>query len=224
MNEASDEARDRNAQASSRRRYAPEHAHPEPLHDGLADAARRFGHQRDFSFDTTRHAAPFFRCETPKTGSRRPHFPPDRHRAQRDSLASAAATVSILPDEIVQHLTHHSLPRRVARASETPMICVSALYPNQPGSRFDGFYYVTTHAALARTLLQPLGLIEIRVSLGQYDLAGAAPPFWAISELHFTSRTAFDDAMRLCGEALFQDAKNYTDVNPVMQVSTLHPL
>jgi uncharacterized protein (TIGR02118 family) len=104
------------------------------------------------------------------------------------------------------------------------MICVSAVYPNQPGSRFDGAYYVTTHAALARALLQPLGLIEIRASLGQCDLAGATPPFWAISELHFTSRAAFDDAMRLCGEALFQDAKNYTDVNPVMQVSTLHPL
>lgn len=67
-------------------------------------------------------------------------FPADRYRIQGDSLASAATTVSILTDEIVRRFTPCSPSRRISETSETPMICVSALYPNQPGSRFDGAY------------------------------------------------------------------------------------
>lgn len=100
------------------------------------------------------------------------------------------------------------------------MICVSALYPNTPGTRFDGDYYLTTHAALASAMLKPYGLVGVRLSVGQCDLQGGPPPYWAISELHFASRQAFDDAMGICGAALFEDAKNYTDVNPIMQLST----
>ncbi len=101
------------------------------------------------------------------------------------------------------------------------MFCVSALYPNTPGSRFDAAYYVGPHTALARRLLGPGGLTDIRVTIGNAALDGAAPPYWVISEMHFTSRSAFDATMGEHGAALFADAADYTDVTPVLQVSTL---
>lgn len=100
------------------------------------------------------------------------------------------------------------------------MIRIVAIYPNTAGSRFDGAYYTGRHTALARSLLEPLGLLHISTILGDAALDGAPPPFWAISEMHFPTRSAFDSAMAAAGEALFADLANYTDVAPVLQTGT----
>lgn len=101
------------------------------------------------------------------------------------------------------------------------MLRVSALYPTNAGCRFDSTYYVQQHAPFAQALLKPHGLTDLRVTLGVASLDGAPPPFRAISEMVFDSRAAFDAAMRACGETLFADASNYTDIAPVLQVSEL---
>ncbi|MBH1992270.1 MAG: EthD family reductase [Sphingomonadaceae bacterium] len=101
------------------------------------------------------------------------------------------------------------------------MLRVSAVYPNSDGSHFDGEDYVQRHAPFAHGLLDPLGLKGLRVTLGHAALDGAPPPYWAISELIFDNRPAFDAAMTACGEALFADAPNFTNVAPVLQVSIL---
>ena len=100
------------------------------------------------------------------------------------------------------------------------MICVMAVYPNIEGSRFDIDYYANRHATFARGLLEPLGLRDLRVMAGHAALDGAPPPFWAVSEMTFTSRDAFDAAMTACGAALFTDAPNYTDVAPILQIAS----
>lgn len=101
------------------------------------------------------------------------------------------------------------------------MLRVSAVYPNILGSRFDGGHYLGAHAALAERLLQPHGLRELRATLGVEGLNGGPPAYWAISEMLFGSRAEFDAAMAMCGQALFDDAKNYTNVDPVLQISWL---
>lgn len=101
------------------------------------------------------------------------------------------------------------------------MIRIAALYPNAEGSRFDGAYYVGKHTAFAQGLLEPHGLIALSTSLGLASLDGGTPPFWAISEMQFTSRAAFDTAMATCGESLFADIPNYTDVTPVLQLCSV---
>lgn len=98
------------------------------------------------------------------------------------------------------------------------MIRIAAIYPNAPGSRFDGEYYTVRHTAFARGLLEPHGLIGISTSLGETALDGSPPPYWAISEMVFPSRPAFDEAIAACGEALFADIPNYTSVTPVLQI------
>lgn len=101
------------------------------------------------------------------------------------------------------------------------MIRISAVYPNEPGSRFDAAYYLERHEPFASGLLTPHGLTDVRTAIGTEGLDGSPPVFWAISEMVFASRGAFDRAMSLCGEQLFADIPNYTSVTPVLQVSTL---
>lgn len=100
------------------------------------------------------------------------------------------------------------------------MIRILALYPNTAGSRFDGAYYTGPHTCLARSLLEPRGLLHISTILGDAALDGAPPPFWAISEMHFETRAAFDAAMAAAGEALFADLPNYTDATPILQTGS----
>lgn len=101
------------------------------------------------------------------------------------------------------------------------MLRVSAIYPNQAGSRFDGDDYVGRHAPFAQTLLGPLGLKALRITLGAAALDGTPPPYWAISELLFDDRDSLDRALASCGAALMGDAIHYTNVDPVLQISTL---
>ena len=98
------------------------------------------------------------------------------------------------------------------------MINILALYPNEPGSRFDAGYYRTRHVPTASRLLAPYGLIGLRLAEGVAGLDGSPPRFWMVSEMHFRSRDAVDRALAACGEALFADAPNYTDVEPLLQV------
>jgi uncharacterized protein (TIGR02118 family) len=101
------------------------------------------------------------------------------------------------------------------------MIRVSALYPNREGSRFDPRYYAERHEPFAGEMLKPFGLVEIRTVIGLSALDGGPPPFWAISEMVFASKAHFESAMDCCGERLFADIPNYTDVVPVLQFSEL---
>lgn len=101
------------------------------------------------------------------------------------------------------------------------MLRVSAIYPNLPGSHFNGGDYVDRHAPFARKLLEPHGLRELRITLGTAALDGTAPSYWALSELIFDDRDSFDRAMGICGVALMGDAPRYTNVDPVLQISSL---
>jgi uncharacterized protein (TIGR02118 family) len=98
-------------------------------------------------------------------------------------------------------------------------IRISALYPNHPGSRFDADYYIARHEPFARDLLADHGLVAVHTMIGLAAMDGGSPPFWAISEMVFTSRAAFDAAMAACGAALVADIPNYTDATPVLQIS-----
>jgi len=100
------------------------------------------------------------------------------------------------------------------------VINISAIYPNAAGSRFDLDYYRDRHTPFAEALLGEHGLIGLRTVAGVESLDGQPPAYWVISEMHFPSREAFDQAIEVCGTALFADIANYTDITPILQIST----
>lgn len=101
------------------------------------------------------------------------------------------------------------------------MIKVTFLYPNKPGSRFDADYYIGVHMPLAIRLLKP----ALKAVSSEIGLSGAMPdqppPNAAIASFTFESLQAFSDAAMPHYLELQGDIPNYTDIEPVVQISDL---
>jgi uncharacterized protein (TIGR02118 family) len=101
------------------------------------------------------------------------------------------------------------------------MIRVSFLYPNRAGSRFDAEYYIGTHMPL---VIARLGMALKSVS-AEIGISSAMPtqpaPHAAIATFDFESVQAFTGAVMPHYAELQADIPNYTDIEPVVQISEL---
>jgi uncharacterized protein (TIGR02118 family) len=99
------------------------------------------------------------------------------------------------------------------------MICVTVLYSQTEGARFDWEYYTGKHIPLVR---QKLGaaLKSVRIERG---LAGEGPgtaaPFVALADLLFDSVEAFQTAFGPTEAEIVADIPKYTSIEPVVQIS-----
>ncbi len=99
------------------------------------------------------------------------------------------------------------------------MIEVSFFYPNTEGSVFDTEYYCTAHAALFKRRLAP-ALKSFSIDRGLSGITpDSKPPFHAVAHLFFDSVKAFYAALMPHAEELKADGSNYTDVEPIVQIS-----
>lgn len=101
------------------------------------------------------------------------------------------------------------------------MIKISILYPNNNGSRFDMSYYLDTHMPLSIGLLSThSGFKGISVERG---LGGAMPgtdaAYIAMCHFLFDSAEDFMAAFTPHAAVLQGDMPNYTDIEPIIQVS-----
>jgi len=99
------------------------------------------------------------------------------------------------------------------------MIKVSVFYPNTPGSSFNMDYYLTRHMPMVG---EKLGAAckSMAVEQGVGSLPpGASAPYSAMGHLYFDSVQAFEAAFAVHGEAIVADIPNYTNVQPVIQIS-----
>jgi uncharacterized protein (TIGR02118 family) len=101
------------------------------------------------------------------------------------------------------------------------MIRVSVLYPNHSGSRFDIEYYLNTHIPLISQLLGAV-IKNLTVDIGAHGaLPGSPPPFAAIFAITCDSAEAFAEAFRTHAAQLQSDIPNYTDIEPILQISEI---
>jgi uncharacterized protein (TIGR02118 family) len=101
------------------------------------------------------------------------------------------------------------------------MTKISILYPNTKGSRFDMRYYVETHMPISINLLSAHpGFKGVSVERG---LGGAIPgtdaAYVAMCHFLFDSLDDFVAAFTLHAAVLQGDMPNYTDIEPIIQVS-----
>lgn len=99
------------------------------------------------------------------------------------------------------------------------MIKVTILYPNSEGKKFDMDYYSTKHMPMIASLLgDSLKMFEIDKGIG-----GRTPqdpiPYLAIGYLYFDRLSAFQNSFRPHAEKIRGDVPNYTDIQPVVQIS-----
>jgi uncharacterized protein (TIGR02118 family) len=104
------------------------------------------------------------------------------------------------------------------------MIKVSVLYPSKPGNRFDVDYYLTVHMPMSARLLGT-AVKEISIEIG---IAGGGPnepaPFAAIVGFACDSVDVFMAAFTPVVGQLQGDIPNYTDIEPVIQISEIRQI
>lgn len=98
------------------------------------------------------------------------------------------------------------------------MIKVSVLYPQAPGTRFDHGYYLDRHLPMVKARLGA-ACKRYTVDRGLAGGAGEPPPFVAGCELFFDSVQAFQAAFAPQAAEIMGDIVNYTDRQPVLQIS-----
>lgn len=102
------------------------------------------------------------------------------------------------------------------------MICLTVLYPKTTDSQFDMAYYLQTHTPLVQERLTPIGLTGIDLESGLAGGAPDSPPTYTmIARLRFASPDALQNALATHGPELIGDIPNFTDAQPIMQVSQL---
>ena len=100
------------------------------------------------------------------------------------------------------------------------MIRVSVMYPHAKGARFDVAYYAGKHMDMARKAFARHGLIDIRVDRGLVGPQPKSPPtYLCVGTLTFESMAGYKEAFREHGAALMADLPNFTDIQPLVQVS-----
>lgn len=99
------------------------------------------------------------------------------------------------------------------------MIKVTILYPNGEGKKFDMDYYTNKHFPLLKSLFGE----ALKATAIDRGIAGGAPgaavPFVAIGYLYFDTIAAFQNGMAVNGSKIRADIPNYTDIQPVIQIS-----
>ncbi len=99
------------------------------------------------------------------------------------------------------------------------MIKVSVLYPAGASTKFDMDYYCKSHMPMVQ---QKLGAACKSTAVEQ-GLAGGAPDapptYVAMGHLYFDSVADFQAAFAQHAEAIMGDIPNYTNVQPVIQIS-----
>ncbi|WP_340202538.1 EthD family reductase [Ascidiimonas sp. W6] len=99
------------------------------------------------------------------------------------------------------------------------MIKVAIFYPNGEGKTFNMDYYANKHMPMAARLFGD-ALKAMSIDKG---LANGKPdrplPYIAIGYFYFDTMTSFQNAMKLHAAKLREDVPNYTNIQPVVQVS-----
>ena len=100
------------------------------------------------------------------------------------------------------------------------MICVSVLYTNAAGKRFDHDYYSQKHMPLALERLKGNGMTRYEIDRGLGGGAPGTPPaYLCIGRLYFETLAGFEQGLAKHGPELLADVPNYTNAELVLQVS-----
>jgi len=102
------------------------------------------------------------------------------------------------------------------------LIKVNVLYPYRAGAHFDMDYYCDSHMPFVQRTLRP-AMKGFAVDKGLAGGAPGEPPSYAaIGHLLFESVAAFQAAfVGASAEAILNDIANYTDIEPVVQISEI---
>jgi len=99
------------------------------------------------------------------------------------------------------------------------MIKVSVVYPNAEGKKFDMDYYCNSHVPMVASLLGD----ALKGATVEKGLGGGAPgspaPYAGMGNMYFNTVEEFGNSFGPNAEKIMGDLPNFTNIEPVIQVS-----
>lgn len=106
-----------------------------------------------------------------------------------------------------------------ASQSKKGLVKVTILYPNGDGKTFDMDYYASKHMPMVATLLGE----SMKFFAIDEGISGRTPdepiPYLAIGYLYFDKLSDYQDSFAPHAEKIVGDIPNYTNIQPVVQIS-----
>ena len=99
------------------------------------------------------------------------------------------------------------------------MIRLTVLYPAKDGETFNYDYYFNDHHKLLVSRWKPEGMVSCEFDKGVSDPAGDKAPYLAIAHLKCNSAEELQKALAKHGAEIIGDVRNYTNIEPIMQVN-----
>lgn len=104
------------------------------------------------------------------------------------------------------------------------MIKMAIFYPNGEGKTFDMDYYSNKHMPMAASLFGD-SLKAMAIDKGIAGRTPEMPPtYLAIGYFYFETLSAFQNSIGSNSEKLKADVQNYTNIQPVIQVSEVQTI
>lgn len=100
------------------------------------------------------------------------------------------------------------------------MIKISVMYPSIEGGNFDLNYYIQTHVPLVREKLGKV-LKGVGIEKGLSASTGIPPVYIAIGYLLVESMEEYLQALTPHSEAIRSDIQNFTNIQPIIQISQI---
>jgi uncharacterized protein (TIGR02118 family) len=97
------------------------------------------------------------------------------------------------------------------------MYCVTVLYPNEPGGRFDFAYYCDRHIPMMLELLGD-NVLSTEVRRGIQAVDGSSAPYLCLLNTRIRSPELFAQVMAEHSEKVLGDIPNYTNLQPIIQI------
>lgn len=93
------------------------------------------------------------------------------------------------------------------------LIKVSVIYPSKEGANFDMDYYLNKHIPMVS------GFLGDAVKGASVEKGLEGQPYMAIACLYFESISSFEASFGPHAEKTMADVPNYTNIEPVIQIS-----
>jgi uncharacterized protein (TIGR02118 family) len=122
----------------------------------------------------------------------------------------------------IQYDTFHGEMGAKRSAPKVGDTCLTILYPNGAGVKWDVDYYRTGHMPMIMKLYGEKAIKRFELRKGDKNMAGAAPDYIGTVNIYIADQKAFEEAGKKHGQTLRDDVPHFSSVMPTAFPTVIH--